>query len=392
MPWKESDKVSERMRFLTRYFEGERIADLCRAFGISRQTGHALVKRYERFGSDGLDDRPSRPLRSPQQTPKSKADAIVALRKKHPTWGPKKLKARLQVLHPNVKWPAASTIGLILSDEGLVKQRKRRRRATPLGPVVRETTAPNELWCIDYKGQFRLGNRKYCYPLTVSDHYSRFLLGCEALENTKTEDAETTFLSIFSEYGLPDAIRSDNGAPFASSGRLGFSRLSVWFARLGIAIERIQPGHPEQNSRHERMHLTLKQEATRPPGANILAQQEKLDVFKKSYNQERPHESLDMKTPAQLYRSSKRALPKALPELTYPLHDACAKVYACGRFTLPMAGDIYIGRAFAHQRVGLTEVAPGSWRVSFMDYDLGYADVETKRVIPFATIENNKTP
>ena len=376
--------------FLTRYMEGERISDLCREFGISRQTGHGLVKRYEKHGLDGLEDRSSRPLRSPQRTPKSKSDAIVALRRKQPTWGPKKLKARLETLHPNLKWPASSTIGAILADEGLVKCRKRRRRATAMGPVVRQTRSPNELWCIDYKGQFRLGNKKYCYPLTISDHYSRFLLGCEGLENTKTLDAETAFLHVFSEYGLPDAIRSDNGAPFASSGRLGFSRLSVWFVRLGITVERIQPGHPEQNGRHERMHLTLKQDATRPAAATLLAQQERFDAFRETYNQDRPHESLSMKTPAHFYQPSKKRLPKNLPELKYPLHDFSKKVYECGRFTLPLVGDIYIGRAFAHQHVGLTEVTTGTWLVSFANLDLGYADVETKRVIPLPTIQNKE--
>ena len=381
MPWKESDKMSERMAFITRYRAGERITDLCREFEISRPTGYALVKRYEESGVTGLRDRSSRPRVSPSKTPRATANEVIKLRKKYPTWGPRKLKQRLHVLHPEVRWPASSTIGAILSDEGLTKRRARRRRATPSGTPLRQTSEPNELWCMDFKGQFRLGNRSYCYPLTISDHYSRYLTTCEALDCTKTADTELALNATFREFGLPLAIRSDNGSPFASTGRLGLSRLSVWLLRLGIDLERIEPGHPEQNGRHERMHLTLKQDATRPPATHQLKQQEKFDTFRRIYNEERPHEALQMKTPGSVYRPSKRRLPEGLAPLDYPLHDHVSRVARNGVFHFTGVGHVYLGMAFAGQEIGLRELQTGTWLVSFMETDIGYLDVETKQII-----------
>ena len=242
MPWKESDKVTERMKFVARYLEGDRISDLSREFGISRQTGHALVRRYELLGESGLVDASSRPHRSPNRTPAAKVEQILSLRRKRPTWGPKKLKERLEKLQPGVVWPAASTIGAILADAGVVRRRRMRRRAYPTSTGRRETKAANELWCMDYKGQFRLGNQQYCYPLTVTDHFSRYLTCCDALDSTQSTDAQASLLASFRQNGLPAAIRSDNGTPFASVGRLGLTRLSVWLMRLGIELERIEPG------------------------------------------------------------------------------------------------------------------------------------------------------
>jgi len=382
MPWKESNKVTERMQFITRYQAGERISDLSKEFGISRQTGHALIKRFEEFGPDALKDRSSRPAVSPNRTARAKVDRILALRNEHPTWGPKKIKRRLEDVEPGIRWPAASTVGVILADAGLTESRKPRRAATPnVSSELRETTKPNELWCIDYKGQFRLGNRKYCYPLTVTDHFSRYLIGCEALENTRTEGAMTTFWDLFDRFGIPQAIRSDNGAPFASTGRLGLSRLSVAFMRLGIQLERIEPGKPQQNGRHERMHLTLKQDTTRPPAHGILAQQQKFDAFTSTFNEKRPHEALDMKTPAGLYAASTKILPKELPALEYPLHDRTVLVRSNGCFRLPKSGSIYLGVAFTDQQVGLREVETGTWLISFMELDVAYLDTETMKVI-----------
>jgi len=319
MPWKVSDPVSERMKFITRLLEGERMSDLCGEFGISRKTGCKLRARYASEGLAGLYDRSRRPHRSPRRTPTVVADQVVALRQRYPTWGPKKLRARLEKLHPEVLWPAASTIGVLLKDAGLVDGRKRRRRAWPTPPSQRrESSSANELWSIDFKGQFRMGNSRYCYPLTVSDHFSRYLLGCEALEATKAEPAARALESVFRTHGLPERMRSDNGTPFASTGLGGLTQLSVWLLRLGIELERIEPGHPEQNGRHERIHLTLKQETTRPAGGNLLQQQERFDDFCTRYNQERPHEALQMRTPAAIYQPSARKLPEALEPPTYP--------------------------------------------------------------------------
>lgn len=382
MPWKESDKMTERMQFIARYQRGERISDLSKEFGISRQTGHALIKRYAECGIDGLKDRSSRPAVSPNRTAHAKVEKIVALRKMHPTWGPKKIKARLEVIAPDIRWPAASTVGAILSDAGLTKARKRRRAATPSASGdLRSTTKCNELWCIDFKGQFRLGNRNYCYPLTVTDHFSRYLIGCDALENTKTDGALTAFWQHFERYGIPAAIRSDNGAPFASTGFLGLSRLSVAFMRLGIQLERIEPGKPQQNGRHERMHLTLKQDTTRPPAKGFLAQQQKFDAFMTTFNEQRPHEALDMKTPSALYQPSVKRLPKSLPIPEYPMHEETAKVFRNGSFRMPRVGVAYLGLAFADQKIGLREIETGTWLISFMETDLGYLDIETMKVM-----------
>lgn len=382
MPWKESSKVSERFDFVQRLRAGERMTDLCREFGISRTTGDKYKKRFEQLGVNGLYDESRRPKRSPNRTPSAILERIIDLRKRHPTWGPKKLKVRLHDLEPGVKWPAASTIGVVLKDAGLVGDRRRRRRSHPTSRAdLRETNAPNELWCMDFKGKFRMLNRRYCHPLTVSDHFSRALLGCEALENEKADPTAAALELVFREHGLPDAFRFDNGSPFASTGLLGLTTLSVWLLRLDIALERIEPGHPEQNGRHERMHRTLKEDTTRPPGANLLQQQERFDRFRRIFNDERPHESLEMKTPSRVHRPARRRLPKHLNEVEYPLHDVTQTVYRNGLITF---GEhrAYISTALAGQRIGLRQVSDQTWLASFMSFELGYIDTEANRLIP----------
>ena len=268
----------------------------------------------------------------------------------------------------------------VLDRHGLVKRGggpRHRARGTPLS----EGAMPNDLWCADFKGEFKLGNGRYCYPLTVTDHASRFLLLCEALESTREDLACTAFERLFRERGLPLAIRSDNGVPFASpTGLFNLSKLSVWWLRLGIAIERIKPGHPQQNGRHERMHLTLKMETTRPPGSNSLQQQDRFDAFVHEFNTERPHEALGMKCPAQLYTASPRRY-DGLPELTYPFHDRDILVTACGRLCLHRK-RINISSVLAGQKLGIKEVDDGIWLASFMRYDLGYFDLEQKTLQP----------
>jgi len=260
----------------------------------------------------------------------------------------------------------------------------------PYGAKLRQSAAANELWCIDFKGQFRLGNGALCYPLTVTDHYSRFLLGCEALDSTQGTPAKEALKQVFREYGMPQAIRSDNGPPFASNSIAGLSVLSVWWLKLGIRPERIQPGHPEQNGRHERMHLTLKQETTRPPGRNLLQQQERFDEFVQTYNVERPHEALGDRPPATLYASSERSLPKDDPEPTYPLHDLIQRLNPSGTISFGSPRQSYrIGRALANELVGLREVEDGRWLVSFADLDLGYIDLRERRFEPMEVFDLN---
>jgi transposase InsO family protein len=278
MPWKESSVMDERMRFVIRLKDGESMASLCREFGISRKTGYKIFERYEQCGLEGLSDRARRPFRYANQLPEQLEAAIVSAKREKPHWGARKIRERLLRRLPHaVKVPAASTVHAVLDRHGLVT-RMRSSRTRAEGTLLSDGLRPNDLWCTDYKGEFQLGDQRYCYPLTVTDHASRFLLLCEALESNRQELAFRAFERLFKERGLPHPIRSDNGVPFASPhGLFQLSRLSVWWLRLGIAIERIQPGHPQQNGRHERMHLTLKKEATRPAGRNILQQQAKFD-------------------------------------------------------------------------------------------------------------------
>lgn len=305
---------------------------------------------------------------------------ILQVKERWPHWGAPKIRERLITQYPSVRTPAKSTVHAVLARHGLVKSKKRRRsraEGTELGPAQ----APNELWCADYKGEFMMGNRKYCYPLTVTDFTTRFLIGCEGLETTKEQYAFTVFERLFKEYGLPDRIRSDNGVPFASAHALyGLSSLAVWWLRLGIRIERIKPGHAEQNGRHERMHRTLKQATTHPAAQNLLQQQAKFDDFTQEYNYERPHEALGMKRPGDLYQPSKRVY-SGLPEVEYPMHDHTITVTQCGRICLG-SKKINLSKVFAGQNVGVKEEDDGIWRVSFMHYDLGYFDLDTRRVEP----------
>jgi len=309
MPWRECSAMEERLRFVARLLDGESMSDACRSFGISRKTGYKIFDRYKEHGLEALSDRSRRPVRYANQLPPQVESLIVSLKQDKPHWGARKLRELLvRRLNGDVRVPARSTIHAVLDRHGLVKRLgKARNRAT--GTPLSEGAAPNELWCADFKGEFKLGNGRYCYPLTITDHASRYLLMCEALESVREELACTAFQRLFAERGLPAAIRTDNGVPFASpNGLYGLSRLSVWWLRLGIAIERIKPGNPQQNGRHERMHLTLKKEATRPPGMNSLQQQARFDDFLDEFNQERPHQALQMQRPADVYVPSARPI------------------------------------------------------------------------------------
>jgi len=377
MPWKDVTVMDERIRFVARLLEGEQMAGLCREFGISRKTGYKIFDRYKECGIEAISDRPRRPHRYGNQLPSQIESMIVSMKRNKPHWGARKIREKLlRQWDASVKVPAKSTIHAVLDRNGLVKH-GRRKRGHAEGTLLSLGQEPNELWCTDYKGEFLLGNHTYCYPLTVTDHASRYLLLCEGMESTREMLAITAFERLFRERGMPAAIRSDNGVPFASPNALfTLSKLSVWWLRLGITIERIKPGHPQQNGRHERMHLTLKKEATRPAGENIFQQQARFDDFIDEYNNDRPHEALGMKYPAEIYKSSSRVY-TGLPELVYPLHDLTANVTHCGRICLHRK-KINLSTVFAGQSVGLKEVEEGTWLVSFMDYDLGYIDMEEK--------------
>jgi putative transposase len=380
MPWKECHVMDERLRFVARLLEGEKMAPLCAEFGISRKTGYKIFERYKDCGVTAFSDRSRRPYRQANRLPAQLEAVIVRLKREYPGWGAPKIREKLRGQSTAPHLPAISTVHAVLDRYGLVRRRRRRRhRAT--GTELSRPTAPNALWCADYKGEFMLGNRRYCYPLTITDFASRYLLTCEALSTTQEQFAFTSFERTFKEFGLPQAIRTDNGVPFASAHALyGLSKLAVWWLRLGIQIERIQPGHPQQNGRHERMHLTLKKEATKPAAANVLQQQARFDTFVQQYNHERPHQALAMQVPAARYVRSPRVY-RGLEELTYPFHDATFTVTQCGRICFH-GRKVNLSHVFAGQNVGLTQVGERTWLVTFMQYDLGYFDDETCRLEP----------
>src|SRR6266568_2762752 len=378
VPWKECNQMDERLKFIARLLDGEKMAVVCRAFGISRKTGYKILTRYNEIGLDGLTDRSRRPYRHANQLPIQIETRIVRLKQDKPSWGAPKIREKLARLYPDIHTPAISTVHAVLDRHGLVKRRGRRRNKAT-GTPLSTSDQPNDLWCADYKGEFILADRRYCYPLTITDFASCYLLSCEALSTTKEAYAFTVFERVFKDFGLPKAIRTDNGVPFASPHALcGLSKLAVWWLRLGIHIERIKPGHPQQNGRHERMHLTLKKEATKPAALNFLQQQAKFDDFIDSYNHERPHQALNMKYPAELYRPSPRPY-HGLDELHYPFHDRTITVTHCGRICFGRR-KINLSTVFAGQNVGIKEVSDKIWLVSFMDHDLGFFDHETGRL------------
>jgi putative transposase len=383
MPWKECHVTDERGRFVARLLDGEKMARLCAEFGISRKTGYKIFERYQRLGVRGLTDRSRRPYRYANQLPPAVETLIVRLKRDYPTWGAPKIRERVRHRWPDIPCPAISTVHAVLDRRGLVQHRRRRPRAARTGTTLTPASQPNGLWCADYKGEFLLGNQRYCYPLTISDFASRYLLACEALSTTQERYAFAVFERAFQEYGLPDALRTDNGVPFASAHALyGLSKLAVWWLRLGIRLQRIAPGHPEQNGRHERMHLTLKQDATRPAAANVLQQQMRFDTFVRRYNHDRPHQALAMATPASRYTASARPY-RGLEDLAYPFHDWTAVVTHCGRICYQRR-KINLSQVFAGQTVGVKQTDDHVWLVSFMDYDLGYFDDETCRLEPIA--------
>jgi putative transposase len=381
MPWKECHVMDERVRFVARLLDGEKMARLCTEFGISRKTGYKIFERYKSVGVVGLNDRSRRPYRHANQLPLVVEQAIVRVKRDYPTWGAPKIRERLKRKWPELACPAISTVHAVLDRRGLVRRRRRRARVPLRGTPLSDTTTPNVLWCADYKGEFLLANHRYCYPLTITDYASRYLLACEALSNTQERYAFGVFERAFQEYGLPSAIRTDNGVPFASAHALyGLSKLAVWWLRLGIGVERITPGHPEQNGRHERMHLTLKIEATRPASSNVLQQQGRFDAFAHRFNHERPHQALNMDSPARHYTPSGRVY-RGLEDLDYPFHDWAAVVTHCGRLCY-QGRKINISQVFAGQKLGVKQTGDHVWLVTFMDYDLGFFDDETYRLEP----------
>jgi len=372
--WKETVTLEERTKFIADYLNGSyNMTELCELYGVSRKTGYKWKERFEEAGPEGLLDRSRAPHNHPKAVPESVVATILRARESHPTWGPKKLLWLLSEKNPELALPAESTCGEILKRHGLSSKRRRRRKTDRYTEPFREATEPNRIWCIDFKGEFKTRDKKYCYPLTITDAYSRYLLRCQALPRTGADLVRPVMESVFIEYGLPDIIRSDNGSPFASRAPQGLSDLSVWWLKLGITHERIVPGHPEQNGRHERMHKTLKAETTKPAAKNLREQQQVFDAFCEEYNQERPHEALDLTPPSTQYYSSERRYTKRLKKFTYPGEAITREVHQNGRFRW-QGSLITIGAPLGGETIGLVEISKGVWEVLFGPLKLGVLD------------------
>ena len=382
MPWKETCLMDEKLAFVAACLSRVKpMAALCEEHGISRKTGYKWLGRYRAQGPEGLVERSRAPHVHGRSMAPELAEAIVALRRERPHWGPRKLRAVLMRTRPDAVWPAASTMGDLLRAQGLVSSRRRRRRLAAPAQPFRTASAPNDVWCIDFKGWFRTRDGQRCDPLTVSDAYSRFLLAC-VIVPPRTEEIRPVVEQLFRRYGLPLAIRSDNGSPFATSGVGGLSRLSVGWIKAGIALERIEPGQPQQNGRHERMHRTLKAETAKPPAATTSQQQARFDRFRQDFNDNRPHEALGQQPPAAFYWPSPRPYPERLDEPWYDPWHAMRRVRADG--AIKWGGElVFISETLAGEPVGLAETDTGDWIVRFADIDLGIIDRQTKKLHGF---------
>ena len=375
MPWKDERPMDQRLLFVADHMrELYKFNELCSRYGVSRKTGYKWVERYERDGVEGLEERTRRPLTQPTQLPYAMRQSIIELRGSRRTeLGPKKIQARLRERYPDRSPPSRTTIYNVLKRAGLIPSRRTRRRVSPGAVVVDGINTPNGLWSADFKGQFLTNDARWCYPLTVMDHASRYVLGCHGLPSTRGLPARAVFERLFRHYGLPERMRTDNGVPFASLGTGGLSRLSIWWIRLGIVPERITPGRPQQNGRHERMHRTLKRAVTQPPAMNLRAQQRRFNAFCHHYNTERPHEALEQRTPASVYTASARSYPQRLPELIYPSYMQTRRVSHNGVIYWN-AWQIYIGYLLAGEEIGIEPIGDGLWQIHFGPVGLGGFD------------------
>ena len=375
MPWQEVKPMDQKVLFIADWLRHVRpFSDLCAQYTISRKTGYKWIERYRQSGVDGLCDASRKPHLSPQQTPYAIRQAILSLRRRGGVvLGPKKIQALLKQRFSNEPIPSKTTIYNVLHTEGLVTPRRRRKRVSPFPQPFAPVDEVNDVWSADFKGQFRMQNGSWCYPLTVMDHHSRYLLCCQALEGPRLEDTRLAFRRLFQEFGLPMRIRTDNGVPFATTTPGGLSRLAIWWITLGILPERIEPGKPQQNGRHERMHRTLKQAATQPPGHGLSDQQDGFDQFRHSYNQERPHEALKQQTPASCYRPSIRTYTETPQELAYPDYFLVRRVQSNG-VVYCRSHMIYVSQLLCGYDVGLDEIAQGVWEVYFGPVRLGSFD------------------
>jgi putative transposase len=371
MPWSETCAMEQRVQFIRDWLtKRHAVSDLCSRYCVSRKTGYKWIDRYLTQGPDGLLERGHEAQRVHNKTSPQAVEALLALRLRHPSWGAKKLLHTLSLREPTLVLPGRSTVCDILARNGLVPKKPRRRTVGHPGRPNSLILLPNDCWSADFKGHFRTGDGLYCYPLTVTDNYSRFLLGCQSLPGTTHDASKAVFTRLFKEYGLPRRMRTDNGVPFAASSLARLSRLSVWWIKLGVMPELIEPGKPQQNGRHERMHRTLKAETTKPPAASSRAQQRRFDAFRLEFNHERPHEALDMSTPSQLYQSSPRAMPDKLPAIEYPDCFEVRYVSANGGVRWHKQW-LNVTSALVGEYVGFEEIDDGLWDAYFGPVKLG---------------------
>src|ERR1039457_6350883 len=382
MPWKDSRIVDQRLQFLSSYQKKEMsLSDLCREFEVSRPTGYRWINRYKEVGPEGLLDRSRKPHGCSHATSEATENAILALRSKHPSWGARKLKARLEKVQPRVNWPAASTFGNILHRAGLTNPKQKKRRTTPCSEPFSDVTAPNQLWCMDFKGYFSTGDGTRCDPFTITDAHSRYLIRCQTVSRMDLSQVVSVCEAAMREYGMPARIRTDNGAPFAGTGLLGLSKLSLSWTKMGIVHERIQPGRPQQNGRHERMHRTLKEDTTRPAALTLRLQQKKFDRFRQVFNYERPHEGLNNATPGSVYQPSSVLLPRNAIEFVYSHGFMLRRVNNSGDISWHK-DRVFIGEVFRFEILGFEQVDEDFYKVYFRDVEIGEFDAEALRFRP----------
>ncbi len=381
MPWNESRVSEERLKFIAEVLRAEEtMTNLCRSFGISRKTGYKWQERYHAGGPPALVDVSRRPHINPNATPTEIRDRILALRTEHPTWGARKLRARLQCIHPEQHWPAASTIHQIVKRAGLTRTSQRRRVVRFTQPLV-EVARPNQVWCMDFKGSFDCSNGERCDTFTVTDAFSRFVLHCQVINSLSHSEVDKLCDELMKKYGMPERIRTDNGTPFSSISGLGISKLSIKWMQLGITHERIEPGKPTQNGRHERLHRTLKEDAATPPAHSLSLQRQRFEHFTKSFNSERPHQALGMRTPASVYSPSERPYPAAQDLITYDNRHIVRPVRRNGTIRWK-SKEIFITEVLRRQTIGLLPNLNSAFDVYFGTLHLGTIDEHQAKFTP----------
>jgi transposase InsO family protein len=381
MPWRMEKPMDQRVKLISCWLEEESgITELAAEYGVSRKTVYKWINRYREEGVRGLEERSCEAHHHPNMTEPSIIERILDYKKKHRKWGPKKIIYNLKEMYPEETWPSASTAGEWLKKNGLVSNRKKRKHVQRYQDHFIACEAPNDVWSADYKGQFHTKDHRLCYPLTVSDNFSRYLLGCHGLEGPRYQETKACFEMIFREYGLPLAIRTDNGTPFAGTGIGGLSRLSIWWIKLGIIPERIAPARPQQNSRHERMHRTLKDSTANPASGNLIAQQKRFDFFRVEFNTERPHEGIGMKRPVEIYRKSDRPYPNRIKPVEYPDKFLVRRVKKSGVIKL-FGNEYFVSELLNGEQIGLKEIMDGILQIYLGYYKLGFIDLHKRKVI-----------